>query len=59
MSLLEQDTTKKGQVDKNVTKLETGDNKGNKYKVEPIWDSAVYRKESESGYLSGLHYLVF
>ena len=28
------------------------------YKVEAIWDSAVYGRESESGHLSGLYYLI-
>ena len=56
MSLLEQDTTKKGQVDKNATELESGDSE--EYKLEAIRDSAVYAKESESGYLPGFYYLV-
>ena len=60
MSLLKQDTTKKGRVDKNnVTELDAGNNKGGKYKVKAIWDSAVYVKKSESSYLPGLYYLVF
>ena len=29
------------------------------YKVEVIWNSAIYTKESESGYFLGLYYLVF
>ena len=59
MSLLEQDTTRKGQVDENnATELDAGDNSG-KYKVEAIWDSAVYARELESGHLPGLYYLVF
>ncbi len=46
MSLLEQDTTRKGQVDKALpelekdVKFETGGNK--KYKVKAIINSAVY-----------------
>ena len=48
--------TRKGRVDKNVTKFETGDEK--EYEVEGIWDSAVYVKESETGYLPGFYYLV-
>ena len=43
-------------MDENATKLDAG-NEGNEYKVEAIWDSAVYAKESESGYLPGLYYL--
>ena len=57
MSLLEQDTTKKERVDEKVTELdfEAGDSK--EYKVEAIWDSAVYARELE-GHLPGLYYLV-
>ena len=55
MSLLEQDTTRKGQ-EFLVPEFEPGNNK--EYKVEVIWDSAVYTRESESGHLLGLYYLV-
>ena len=54
--LLEQETTKKEWVDKRVAELETG--KSKKYKVEAIWDSAVYTAKSKSGQLPGLYYLV-
>ena len=58
VSLLEQDTIKKGQIDKNdIMKLNTNDNEGGKYKVEAIWDSGVYVIESIS-HLPGLYYLV-
>ena len=56
VSLLEQNTTKKGRVEK-VPELDAGDN-SKEYKVEAIWDNAVYAMESESGHLSGLYYLV-
>ena len=56
MSLLEQDTTRKGQVD-DETELDASDNSG-EYKVEAIWDSAVYARELELGHLPGLYYLV-
>ena len=36
VSLLEQDTIKKGRVDKNVTELDAGDNDSGEYKVEAI-----------------------
>ena len=39
------------------TELDVGNNSG-EYKVEIIWDSAVYAKDSESSHLSGLYYLV-
>ena len=37
--------------------LDAGDDSG-EYEVEVIRDSAVYARESESGHLSGLYYLV-
>ena len=57
VSLLEQDTTRKGRVDENVTEFEAGSN-DKEYEVEGIRDSAVYAKESVTGYLPGLYYLV-
>ena len=60
MSLLEQDITRKGRVDKKIAEqLEfevSGNNK--EYEVEGICDSAVYVRESEAGHLLGLYYLV-
>ena len=57
MLLLEQDITRKERVDEKITELdfEAGDSK--KYKVEAIWDSAVYARKLE-GHLLGLYYLV-
>ena len=58
VSLLEQDTIRKERVgDENVEELDEGDDSG-EYKVEAIRDSAIYAKESESGHLPGLYYLV-
>ena len=56
VSLLEQDTTKKRWLDDNMTEFETGNNE--EYKVEAIWDSTVYAKESAADYLPGLYYLI-
>ena len=56
VSLLKQDITRKRRVD-NETKLDVGNDSG-KYEVEAIWDSAVYARESESGHLPGLYYLI-
>ena len=56
MSLLEQDTTRKGRVDENATELDAGEDSG-EYKVEAIRNSAVYARES-AGHLPGLYYLV-
>lgn len=59
MSLLELDNTKKEWVDKNdMIKLNAGNNKSEKYKIEAIWDRMVYTRESV-GHLSGLYYLIF
>ena len=57
VSLLEQNTTKKKQV--NDTQLDFEFDAGNKkeYEVDDIWDSTVYTKES-AGQLPGLYYLV-
>ena len=42
-------------MDKKVTELKAGNSK--EYKVDKIWNSAVYANEAE-GYLPGLYYLV-
>lgn len=58
MLLLKQDITKKKQVDELISQLEFDSNGNNKeYKVEAIWDNAIYTKESE-GHLLKLYYLV-
>ena len=54
MSLLEQDTIRKGQ-EFSVPEFELGDNK--EYEVEAIRDSAIYAKKAD-GHLPGLYYLV-
>ena len=56
VSLLEQDTTRKGRVDDEM-ELDAGEENG-EYEVEAIRDSEVYARESESGHLPGLYYLV-
>ena len=58
VSLLEQDTTRKGRVSKKVPELDVGNKNSEKYKVEAIWDSAVYANKLKSGYLPGLYYLI-
>ena len=56
MSLLEQDTIKKGQV-KTAIELDKGNNK--EYKVKTIYDSKVYAKKFDnSHYLLDRYYLV-
>ena len=44
-------------MDENVTELEAGSN-DKEYELERIWDSAVYAKESATGHLPGVYYLV-
>ena len=46
-------------MDKKVKQMKfyTGENSG-EYKVEAIWDSTVYARESESSHLPGLSYLI-
>ena len=56
VSLLEQDTIRKERV-KKLPELDTGD-VSKEYKVEAIWNSAVYAMELESGHLPGPYYLV-
>ncbi len=55
VSLLEQDTIKKGRVEIAI-EFDEGDSE--EYEVEAIPDSEVYAKEVDSGQLSGLYYLV-
>ena len=56
MSPTEQDTTRKGRVDENVTEFETGNDEENE--LEGIRDSAVYAKELLAGHIPGLYYLI-
>ncbi len=62
VSLLEQDITRKRQVDKALSKsekdveFEVGDNK--EYKVETIINRAVYGQQANSNQMLGLYYLV-
>ena len=60
MSLLEQNITRKKQMNELFLKPEPEFNASNnkKYEVEAIIDSIVYTKEAE-GHLPGLYYLVF
>ena len=51
MSLLEQNTTRKERVDKRVKELELEAGDSKEYKVEAIWDSAVYASKLESDQL--------
>ena len=57
---MEQDISRKERVDEEIRqmKFDAGNNDSGKYKVETIRDSAVYLRESESGYLPGLYHLV-
>ena len=56
VSLLDQDNIKKERVE-NIPKLNTGDN-NKEYKIETIWDSAIYIMKLELSQLPELYYLV-
>ena len=59
MSFLEQDITKKGQVENMTLQLEfEGNSKGEKYEIERIWDSAIYTKKLKCYHLPSFYYLV-
>ena len=57
MSLLEQDTTIKEQIDKKVIELELEVGKSKKYKIKAIWNKFVYTNNTERD-LSNSYYLV-
>ena len=60
MSLLEQDTTRKEQINKLFLEPEPEFDIGNnkKYEIEAIKDNIIYAKKVE-GHLPNLYYLVF
>ena len=49
VSLLEQDNTKKEQVDKRVNKLKLEAGNSKEYMVDTNWDRAVYASKLELG----------
>ena len=58
VSLVEQNINKKGRVSKKVPELDAGNKNNKKYKLEAIWDSAVYANKLKSSHLPGFYYLV-
>ena len=63
MSLLEQETTRRGRVDNKALperekelEFQVGDTK--EYEVEAIIDSAVYGQQANNNQMPGLYYLV-
>ena len=58
ISLLEQDTIKKGQVNDMQLDFEFEAGNDKEYEVDGIRDSAVYAKKSAIGQFPGLYYLV-
>ena len=58
VSLLEQNKIKKEQADKRIKELEFEAGNSKEYKVEAIWDSAVYVSKLKSSQLPGLYYLI-
>lgn len=61
MLQLKSNITKKVDVEKKIKLIDfdVNNNESGKYKVEVICKSAVYIKESNSGYLPEMYYLVF
>lgn len=59
MSPLEQNTTRKERLDKNIKQMDfdVGNNKGVEYEVVLVWNSAIYIKKS-ADYLLRFFYLV-
>ena len=51
VSLLEQDITKRGQVDKTISQIKLDKDNNEEYEVEAIHNSEVNAKESNSGHL--------
>ena len=45
-------------MSKEILELDISNDNSKEYKVEAIWDSAVYANKLESGHLQGLYYLV-
>lgn len=45
-------------MDKTTFQLELKNNSDKKYKIEAMYNSAVYAKKLKSGHLLGLYYLV-
>ena len=58
MLLLEQDTTRKEQVNQPMKELELEGGNSKEYEIEAICDSTVYASKLELGQLPGLYYLV-
>ena len=56
--LLEQDTSRKGPVSKEIPELDAGNKDSKEYKMKVFEDNAVYANESKSCHLPGLYYLV-
>lgn len=57
MSLLEQNTTKKEQINKKVLEFNLDNGNSEKYKIEAIQNSAIFANKTEN-YLSDLYNLV-
>lgn len=58
MLLLEQNTTRKELVDKNVIRIEFEAGNSKKYKVKVLWKNMVYYVKELKGNLLTLYYLV-
>lgn len=58
MLMLEQDIIWKELIDKKIRQLDFDISNDKEYKVEVIWDSAVYAKKSKSDHLLRLYYII-
>ena len=58
MSLLEQNITRKKQVDKKIPELNTSNKNNKEYKVNAILESAVNAEKSKSVQLPDPYYLI-
>lgn len=59
MLLVKQDITRERQINKKVRQIKfNSGNNNKKFKIEIIWDNAVYAKKL-TGYLLAFYYLVF
>ena len=45
-------------MDKKVTEMDFKASNSKKYKIEVIWDNAVYTNKSKKGHLPGFYYLI-
>ena len=57
LSLLEQSIIQKEQINKKIIELECNAGNSQEFKVEAVWENAIYANKAE-GHLPGLYYLI-